>query len=213
MIDQPHLRDAKDWNRMRLRQTVEHRDALNRVLGVAHGYAAAPFVLIERPHGRCLAAALSPPPLLCFEALRQWDDDPDSDIILIDGGTGNVELAGDPGSSWVLGDLPYQTTVTLFTDGRRFARAWAANRQAHIDRLRLAAVPGLKATDAPQGGLPGYVMTGRLDRVTRWGPLRTAQRVLIDNPSLVRTLQSTLIRAARVPTVEAFMPTVSKAAA
>jgi hypothetical protein len=91
----------------------------------------------------------------------------------------------------------------LFTDGRTFARAWAANRMAHVHRHRAARVPGLLASDPPDGCLPGFVIAGRLDAVTRWSPLLHTGSVILDNPALVRTLDRLLTRAAGVPFVTA----------
>lgn len=213
MIDLLHPNPARAWRTASLNQTPEHQATIKQVLGVSHSYAAAPFVLVELRHGKALAAALNPPPLLHAEALRQWDDEPDTDIILIDGNSGAVRLVGDPGGSWVLGMSPHQPEIRLFTDGRAFAREWARNRQDHIDRFRAARVPGLVATDALHGGLPGYVVAGQLDRVTHWTAILSAQRVLIDTPSLVGPLRSALIRASGVPTVEAFKPNAWREAA
>lgn len=196
---------ARTWKRLSLRQTPEDKAELAAVLGVRHPYALAPFAIARAATGWRVAAALNPPPLLDADALMAWDAEPDSDIILIDGKTGAVTLAGDTGS-YVVGPAIVRPTVMLFTDGRQFARAWAANRLAHIDRYRAAKVPGLVATDPPDHGLPGAVLAGELARVACWAPLLSAERVQIDNPSLVRSLNGALIRAAGIPTVEAAAP-------
>lgn len=193
---------ARDWRAASLQQTPADRQKIADALGVAHPYARAAFAIMQTERGPRLAAALSPPPLLDAEALVAWDADPDSDVIVIDWQSGGVTLHSEPGS-WLCGDPTPRQAMRLFTDGRAFARAWAANRLAHVNRHRAARVPGLLATDPPDACLPGFVVAGRLDAVTRWSPLLSVARVILDNPALVRTLNGLLIRAAGVPSVEA----------
>ncbi len=193
---------ARDWWAASLRQTPAERQKIADALGESHPYALAPFAVMQTERGPRLGAALSPPPLLNADALMAWDADPDSDVILIDWKTGGVALHGEPGS-WLCGDPMPRQAMRLFTDGRTFARLWAAMRTAHINRYRAARVPGLLASDPPDACLPGFVVAGRLDAVTRWAPLLGAASVILDNPALVRTLNGLLIRAAGVPSVEA----------
>ncbi|MEI6485479.1 MAG: hypothetical protein WCO11_04355 [Sphingomonadales bacterium] len=193
---------ARIWKAASLRQTPENRQAIASALGVSDAYALAPFVVMETERGPRLAAALSPPPHLDAAALTAWDANPDSDVIEIDWRSGGVTLVGEPGG-WLCGDPTPRQSMRLFTDGRTFARAWAARRLQHIDRYRKGGVPGLKASDAPDGCLPGFIVAGRLDAVRQWAPLLSVANVSIDNPALVRTLNSLLIRAAGVPSVTA----------
>lgn len=193
---------ARDWKAASHRQTPANRDAIARILGTSDPYALAPFAVMQTGRGPRLSVALSPPPLFDADALAAWDANPDSDVIQIDWRNGDVVLVGEPGGC-LCGDPTPRQAMALFTDGRTFARAWAANRLAHIDRYRAASVPGLRASDAPDGCLPGFVIAGRLDAVSRWGPLLHVGSVIIDNPALVRTLNSLLIRAAGVPSVRA----------
>lgn len=193
---------ARDWRAASLRQAPADRQKIADALGVAHPYALAPFAVMETERGPRLAAALSPPPLLDAEGLIAWDANPDSDVIQIDWRTGAVVLVGEPGG-WLCGDPPMRQAMRLFTDGRTFARVWAAERLEHANRHRRARVAGLRATEPPGAALPGFVVAGRLDAVTRWSPLLGSARVILDNPALVRTLNSLLIRAAGVPDVAA----------
>lgn len=193
---------ARDWRAASLRQSPADRQKIADALGVAHPYALAPFAVMATERGPRLWAALSPPPLLDAEALIAWDANPDSDVIEIDWRTGSVVLVGEPGG-WLCGDPTPRQAMRLFTDGRTFARAWAANRLAHVNRHRAARVPGMVATEPPDGCLPGFVVAGQLDAVTRWAPLLHVGSVILDNPALVRTLNSLLIRAAGVPSVTA----------
>ena len=193
---------AREWRAASLRQSPADRQKIADVLGVAHPYALAPFAIMQTERGPRLAAALSPPPLLDAEGLTAWDADPDSDVIEIDWRTGAIALMGEPGG-WLCGDPTPRQSMRLFTDGRTFARVWAANRMAHVDRHRAARVPGLLASDPPDACLPGFVVAGPLHAVTRWSPLLHTSSVILDNPALVRTLNSLLIRAAGVPSVTA----------
>lgn len=193
---------ARAWKAASTRQTPANREAIARLLGTGDRYALAPFAVMETDRGPRLTAVLSPPPLLDPEGLAAWDASPDSDVIEIDHVTGAVALMGEPGG-WICGEPTTRQAVRLFTDGRTFARAWAAKRKAHLDRYRAARVPGLRASDAPDGCLPGFVVAGRLDAVTRFAPLLSVGSVILDNPALVRTLNSLLIRAAGVPSVTA----------
>ncbi|WP_341908000.1 hypothetical protein [Sandarakinorhabdus limnophila] len=193
---------ARDWRAASLRQSPADRQKIADALGVAHPYALAPFAIMQTERGPRLAAALSPPPLLDAEALIAWDADPDSDVIEIDWRTGAMTLVGEPGG-WLCGDPTPRQAMRLFTDGRTFARVWAANRMAHVDRHRADRVPGLLASDPPDACLPGFVIAGRLHAVTRWSPLLRAGSVILDSPALVRTLDRLLTRAAGVPSVTA----------
>jgi hypothetical protein len=192
---------ARDFAAASLRLTTAHRQAMGAALGVAADpYALAPFVMIEGGRAPRLAVALSPPPLFDADALGAWHANPQSDVIVIDWRTGEAALLGDPGA-WLCGDPIPRHTMRLFTDGRAFARQWAAARLAHVNRYRAAKVPGLMASDAADGCLPGYIITGRLEAVASWAPLLGAARVVIDNPALVRKLNGLLIRAAGVPSI------------
>ena len=193
---------ARDWRAASLRQAPGDQLNIADALGVAHPYALAPFAIMQTERGPRLAAALSPPPLLNAEDLTAWDADPDSDVIEIDWRTGAVVLMGEPGG-WFCGDPTPRQAMRLFTDGRTFAREWAANRMAHVKRHRAACVPGLLASDPPDACLPGFVVAGRLDAVTRLSPLLHTGSVVLDDPALVRTLDRLLTRAAGVPSVTA----------
>jgi hypothetical protein len=209
--DTPGGNAARAWKAASLRQTPADRQTIADALGTSDAYATAPFAIAATERGPRLAAALSPPPLLDPEGLAVWDAAPDSDIALIDWHTGAVVLAGEPGS-WLCGNPTPRHDMRLFVDGRIFARKWAAARAEHIARYRRAAVPGLRATDAPDACLPGFVLAGPVERVRRWGPLLGVERLLVDDPALVPALRRALIRAAGVPRVEAAAPDMRRAA-
>lgn len=182
-------------------QTAADRQRIANALGVSHPYALAPFAIMATEQGRCLAAALNPPPLLDAAALLQWDANPDSHVIAIDLQSGAVTLLGEPGS-WLCGDPVPRQTMRLFTSGRVFAGAWAYNRQAHLERARASRVPGFKLADPIDHGLPGYVLAGELAQVTSWSRLLHCERVLLDRGELVGPVGDALIRAAGIPGVE-----------
>jgi hypothetical protein len=204
------MRGAADWRQLQLAQTWSARETLARRLGVVDSYAICPFVCVGTEAGPLLAAITAPPPAFDVEALLEWDARPDGDVLLVDR-AGGVALAGDAGG-WIIGPERADGTVRLFTDGRAYVRAWAAARQARIDTIRAARVPGYVPTDAPAGGMPGFVLAGQFERVRHWGPLLQAGRVLVDDPALVPALRRALIRAAGVPRVEAALPTARRAA-
>ena len=193
---------ARDWRAASLRQAPADWQKIADALGVAHPYALAPFTVMQTERGPRLWAALSPPPPLDADGLIAWDADPDTDVVEIDWRAGAIALVGEPGG-WLCGDPTPRQSMRLFTDGRTFARVWAASRMAHVDRHRAARVPGLLASDPRDGCLPGFVIAGRLAAVTRWSPLLHTGSVILDNPALVGTLNSLLIRAAGVPSVTA----------
>lgn len=200
---------AEGWKQASLRQTPEDLAALKALLGVSHAYAVAPFVSVSTVGRPGIAVALSPPPLFDTAALIHWDANPDSDVIVIDKGTGSVRLLGDEPSSHILGDLPVRHEVTLFTDGRRFARAWALARQAHIDRYLASAVPGIMPCEPVGYGLPGLVLAGKLENVRGFGRLMDADKVLVDAPSIVTDLHGHLMHAFGVPNVSVMGPQLS----
>jgi hypothetical protein len=206
------MRGAADWRRLQLAQTWSARETLARRLGVAHPYAVAPFIKLATEAGPLLAAITAPPPAFDVEALLAWDARPAGDVLLIDR-AGGVALAGDAGG-WIIGPERADGTVRLWSDGRAYARAWAAARQARIDTIRAARVPGLRASDRPDACMPGYVLAGPIERVRCWSRLLAAERVIVvDDPALVPALRRALIRAAGVPKLEAAaLPTARRAA-
>ncbi len=187
------------------------RAAIANFLGVDDPYALAPFAVMQTERGPRLAAALSPPPLLDANKLAAWDANPDSDVIQIDRKTGAVMLVGDDGD-WLCGEPIPRQTMGLFTDGRTYVRAWAAARLARINNYRAARVPGLLASDAPDGDLPGFVVAGQFGRITRWAGLLDASLITVDNPAMVKPLAAALLRAKRVPKVIAAAPDIRRAA-
>jgi hypothetical protein len=204
------MRGAADWRRLQLAQTWSARETLARQLGVEHPYAVAPFVRLDTGAGRLLAAITCPPPAFDVEALLEWDARPDGDVLLVDR-AGGVALAGDAGG-WIIGPQAAGGTVRLWSDGRAYVRAWAAARQARIDTIRAARVPGYRAIDPPAACMPGYVLAGQFERVRSWSRLLQAERVLVDDPALIQALRRALIRAAGVPRVEAALPATRRAA-
>jgi hypothetical protein len=205
------MRGAADWRRVQLAQTWSARETLARRLGVAHPYAVSPFIKLATEAGPLLAAITAPPPAFDVEALMEWDARPAGDVLLIDR-AGGVALAGDAGG-WIIGPQAADGTVRLWTDGRAYARAWAATRQARIDTIRAARVPGYVPIDPPAGGMPGFLLAGPVERVRHWGPLLQVERLVVDDPALIPALRRALIRAAGVPRVEAAaLPAARRAA-
>jgi hypothetical protein len=201
---------ATAWLLAATRATELHRANMARMLGTSDRFALAPFAPMQTADGWRLGAALSTPPHLDADALAHWR--PDCDIVLIDPATGVARLADD-GSGWIVGDVdPLQSNVTLYTNGLSFARAWAAQRAAWIDLNRRANVPGLSLKEPPNQALPGMLLAGPLRTVCSWAPLLDRARVAVDDPAMVRPVASALLRAKRVPIVEAVALHVRRAA-
>jgi hypothetical protein len=203
---------ARAWKQASLHQSVVDRQLIMRLLGVSHPFAATPFVMMDTEDGPRLAAAIDPPPVLSVSALPEWDVDPDTDVITICVQSGRTKLLGDPNVACFLGDHPPCYELPVFTDGRRFARAWALARQAFIDQHRQACVPGLLASDPPDACRPGAVLVGDIDSVFGCGPLFDAEHLLVDDPSFVRAINNLMIIAFGVPTVKAARPHIHKVA-
>jgi hypothetical protein len=202
---------VRRWQAASLQAKPAHRAALARVIGTADVYALAPFAVLSTETGSKIAMCLSPPPVFDSEALLRWDNDPDSDIVLIDPATGKTSLADDPGG-WICGPDIIRAELSLFTCGLRYARAWAANRASYLQRHRDRRAPGVLPVDPVDACSPGLIVGGDLARVVSWSPLLRASHVIVDNPSIVRTVEAALLRAARVPTVAAAKPRIARAA-
>lgn len=193
---------ARRWRAASLHATPAHRAALARILGTSDVFGLTPFAVMPTDTGSMLAMCLPPPPTFDSEALLHWDSDPDGDVVLVDPVTGKTSLADEIGG-WLCGPDIIQPEIHLFTCGLRYARAWAKERTDYVQRYRSAKVPGVLPVDPVDACMPGLIVAGDLARVVSWSPLRSASRFTVDNPSIVRTVEAALLRAARIPTVEA----------
>jgi hypothetical protein len=193
---------ARRWRAVSLQATPAHRAALARIIGTSDVFALTPFAVIPTETGSQIGMCLPPPPTFDSDALLQWDSDPDCDIVLVHPVTGKTSLAEDL-DGWICGPEATRSDIRLFTCGLRYARAWAANRATYLQRYRDGRVPGVLPVDPVDACMPGLIVAGDLARVVSWSPLRSASRVIMNNPSIVRTVEAALVRAARIPTVEA----------
>ena len=201
---------AQDWFIAKTKATPLQVAAMARIIETDHPFALAPFAILRTPAGLRLAMSMDPPPSLDTDAALRWH--PDCDIIMVDPDTGSAALAND-GSGWIVGDVDQLSPcVTLYTSGLSFARAWAAARLAWLDLNRRANVPGLPVREPLNHGLPGLLLAGPLRTVCSWAPLLDRVRVAVDDPAMVRPVATALLRAKRVPIVEAIAPHVRRAA-
>lgn len=201
---------AQDWFAASSKASELQRAAVARLLGVAVPYALLPFAAMRTAAGWRLGVALDPPPCFDVDAVLRWQ--PDSDIVLVDPDTGIAELNGD-GGGWIVGDIPDADAVALYTNGLSFALAWAAQRVAWLDLHKRANVPGLALCDPQNHGLPGLLLAGPFKTVCDWRPLLDRARIAVDNPAMVRPVAAALLRAKRIPIVEAFAPQLREVAA
>lgn len=191
---------AHDWFAASSKATELQRAAVARLLETSNRYALLPFAAMRTAAGWRLGMALQPPPCLGVDAVLAWQ--PDFDVVLVDPGTCKAELVGDSGG-WIVGDIHDADAVALYTNGLSFARAWAAQRAAWLDLHKQASVPDLALREPQNHALPGLLLAGPFDRVCSWLPLLDRTRIVVDDPAMVRPLAAALLRAKRVPTVEA----------
>lgn len=201
---------ARDWFAASSRATELQRAAVARLLGTPSRYALMPFAAMRTADGWRLGVALQPPPCLDVEAVLAWQ--PDGDIVMVDPDTGKAELTGD-GGGWIVGDIPNADSVALYTCGLSFARSWAAQRAAWLDLHKRANVPGLALCEPQNYGLPGLLLAGPIKTVCSWRPLLDRARIAVDNPAMVRPVAAALLRAKRIPIVEAIAPQLREVAA
>lgn len=201
---------AHDWFAASSKATELQRAAVARLLRTSSRYALLPFAAMRTVDGWRLGVALDPPPSLDADAVLQWQ--PDCDVVLVDPATGKAELVGDAGG-WIVGDIPNADAVALYTNGLSFARAWAAQRVAWLDLHRRANVPGLALSEPQYHGLPGLLLAGPFNRVCSWLPLIDRARITVDDHAMVRPVAAALLRAKRVPIVEASPAQIREVAA
>jgi hypothetical protein len=201
---------AHDWFAASSRASELQRAAVARLVETQNRYALMPFAAMRTADGWRLGLALDPPPCLDVDAVLNWQ--PDGDIVMVDPDTGKAELTGDAGG-WIVGDIPDADAVAFYTNGLSFARAWAAQRAAWLDLHKLGNVPGLALREPQNHGLPGLLLAGPFNRVCSWFPLLDRVRIAVDDPAMVRPLAAALLRAKRVPIVEAIAPRIREVAA
>jgi hypothetical protein len=201
---------ARDWLAASASATPEQRQAVARAIGSAAPYAIAPFVAMQTGDGWRLAACLNPPPHLDADGMAAWQ--PDGDIVLIDPMSGAATLASDDGGL-IVGEIgPLSDCVTLYTNAVRWARAWALSRAAWLDLHKRANVPGIPLREPPDHGLPGLLLAGPLATVCDWSPLRSRQRVQIEDPMTARQIGQALLGAACLPAIDVMTSKMMEAA-
>jgi hypothetical protein len=129
------------------------------------------------------------------------------DILLIDGKSGAMRWLDDAKAVgfWGPGDISISGKMRLFSNGILLARAWAAERQANIDRLRKIGTSGFEASkDAHH--MPGLAMIGDPTRIGNFADISGAHTIEIDNPRLRHVLSDAILRAAKLPVVVAAPP-------
>ncbi len=202
--------NARDWIAATAKATPEQRQSVARVIGTSNPYALAPFTAVKTGEGWRLAACLSPPPHLDPARMSAWQ--PDGDVCLIDATTGGATLAGHLGGS-ILGDIDTAAaSVTLYGNGLTWARAWAAKRAAWLDLHRCASIPGLPLFEPQDHALPGMLIAGPIATVVDWRPLQGRRHVIAETPLIARQIGQALLRAARIPTIDAMASAMIEAA-
>jgi len=161
-------------------------------------YALRPFTPYSDGDRYWVAAITLPCPLNEPECLL-WQPE-HADVILISGG-GEMRLLGDNGGTLVAPAALGEDDVRLYVDGRTFARDWAAARAAH--GIDMALDTSLRCEPS---GQPGIALCGDLSSVVDFSPLRAAERVLVDNPRLVKPVTAALLRSAALPIIETLPP-------
>ena len=201
---------ALDWFAASSKATELQSAAVARLLHTSNRYALLPFAAMRTLEGWRLGMAMDPPPCFNEDAVLRWQ--PDCDIVLVDPASGKAELPGDDGG-WIVGDIPYEDAVALYTNGLSFARAWAARRVVWLNLHKRADVPGLALREPENLGLLGLLLAGRIDRVCSWLPVLHRSRIAVDDPAMMRPLAAALLRAKRVPIVETIARSISVVAA
>lgn len=180
------------------------RKAIFRALRIAPdescaSYAITPFRIMRDDRGiACIGGAVG---VWRSLAPKGWTEDRITDVILWDPKGGTVSLVGSDDAAIV---MPYdcEPRITVYADGFAFFRAWADNRAATFERLRLAKQHrSLTAAEPLDGGLPGILVVGELLKLP-WHSLGAS--VLVAGPGInAKALNTAVIRSARLPRVEA----------
>jgi hypothetical protein len=167
---------------------IEAHNAMAATLRCRPGdsYALAPFAPLHLDGQWWVAAAYG-------------DED---DTLLIDGKTGAMRWLDDAGAVGFWGNAPADGKLQIYSNGILLARAWAANRQAAIERARrIGSGDNLDAAH-----MPGLAMIGEPSRIGNFAEIATAHTIEIDNPRLRHVLADAMLRAARLPVVTAAPP-------
>lgn len=180
--------------------TETGRASIRRLLGQEGDdgfYATAPFRTMQDDGETLIGAAVGCQPLLDARAFGAWLHIDIADVILWNPRTNKARLAGDHHSApalitpWV----PFDRLV-VYADPLAFFRAWAAERAETIKRHRTWATSIHEARD---GGLPGALAIGRLDRMP-W--LSIHAPTLLSGPGVSkRDLSAAVLSAAHLPSV------------
>lgn len=188
---------AAAWRAAAIKADTPLATQLVELIGTSCRYAAVPFAMAQDGDRAWLLANLAPPPSFDPEAVLAWR--PDGDVVAIDPETGNAWLCGEQ-AGWFVGHAD-EAQARLFSDGRRWARAWAHSRASALATWRRARVPSLPMRDPLHHGLPGLLIAGDARRVVDWGPVMRVAQVRCDNPRMVPWLSQRLLAAARIPSL------------
>ena len=187
------------WYKALLNQSRKDRSDISKATGVSCLYANAPFFSIHDGTRRRLAACMPAPPFL--GDIREWDEDPWSDIVFVDWKTGVCSFAEDESFSGLAGEPVPGGVNTVFVDGRNFCRQWALSRETAMRRFRDAAVPGLMFNDELHGAPPGVLVVGDAKKVVGWSDLIDSLQVKVDTRGGMGIVSAMMARAAALPEV------------
>lgn len=196
---------ARAWWEASLATTPKRRAAIYRALRLPADdrrslYAAAPFALLAADDRWWIAAITNPPPILDAPALLAWE--PIGDVILLDPTDDTTALLGERGARLVT-PATLQQRVRVFTDGRRFLRAWADQRVIWLEQRNATERDALYVPTEPDDGcMPGALAIGDLSKIRDWQALG-ASVITVDDPTTALAVNRSIMRAARLPRVEA----------
>lgn len=163
-------------------------------------FALAPFIIIDTGESIYLGA---------IETIPTTDEpEPQGDLILINPADGSMLLYGSDGGH-IVGENRSDGALRVYTNGVLLARDWAKARAEWLaaQRAFLASCDGATAhalaLAPPADGIPGVALCGPLSAIRDFGPLRTASRLEVDSPRMVKPIADALLRSARLPIVDA----------
>jgi hypothetical protein len=191
---------------------TQARAAMARVLRCDPGqsWALAPFEPLHDGDRWWIAATEAPQWTHCEPDLDLMAEAGDlGDVLLIDGRTGAMMRQGEPGATGFYGAPDFGERCNVYSNGITFARAWAANRQAALDRERLARKVILKPPNSTWGQssfVPGFAMIGDAARISNFEQIADYQSIEIDTPHARQQLAGAMLRAARLPVVVTAAP-------
>lgn len=200
---------GKQWDAL---DHSKGRDSIKRLLGVAGDpaaiYASIPFkAWTDEDDGRAwIAGAIGVRPMFDADAARRWEHLDIRDVILWDPRTNEVRLVGEhrTHSAFVLPDTP-DARLKVWGDPAAHFRAWASQRARTwaLCRAKTAGQWKHPASEPADGGLPGALLIGSIDRA-RWPD--SGASTVISGPGLTAAeLHMAAVRAANLPNFEGGM--------